>query len=303
VRVVGEADRGSGAFTLDDAIPDADALVTSAQGVVLAILTADCVPIVLHDPVAGVLACVHAGWRGTAARAAAAAVAAMQALGSRPADVTAGLGPAMARTAVTSGRPGRRAVGPAAPEQARAQAGLLVASGSVTETGEQPRRPKPAVRAGLRAAAPSSLVVETTPAPRSGAGRRDGSKALALWSVPSPDRGIPAGRAGLTDRRKVSVGSAAQLPGGRTRRGAGTRPPAAAVQGRAVLSRAEVLVVMARRERADRSGHRAADRTGRRAADRAVAITTRRSERAPGETSRSQRPERTSSAGSRFPTP
>jgi YfiH family protein len=104
VRVVSEADRGSGAFALDNAIPATDALVTSAPGVVLAILTADCVPIVLHDPVAGVLACVHAGWRGTVARVCAAAVAVMQDLGSRPADIVAGIGPAIA--------PARYQVGP-----------------------------------------------------------------------------------------------------------------------------------------------------------------------------------------------
>jgi polyphenol oxidase len=96
VRVVGAADRGSGAFCLDDAIAGADALVTGTPGVVLAILTADCVPIVLHDPVAGVLACVHAGWRGTVAGVSAAAVVAMRALGSRPSDVIAGIGPAIA---------------------------------------------------------------------------------------------------------------------------------------------------------------------------------------------------------------
>ena len=110
VRVVAEADRGCGAFSLDDAIGSAgeaggaggageaggaDALVTASAGVVLAILTADCVPIVLHDPVAGVLACVHAGWRGTVAGVTAAALAAMQGLGTRPADVTAGIGPAI----------------------------------------------------------------------------------------------------------------------------------------------------------------------------------------------------------------
>jgi hypothetical protein len=95
VQVVGEADRGSGAFSLDDVIPATDALVTRSPGVLLAILTADCVPIVLHDPVAGVLACVHAGWRGTVARVSGAAVAAMQTLGSRPADVIAGIGPAI----------------------------------------------------------------------------------------------------------------------------------------------------------------------------------------------------------------
>jgi len=121
VHVVGDADRGSGASSPDDAVGDAgrgsgasspddavggvgeadraggaDALVTTVPGVVLAILTADCVPLVLHDPVAGVLACVHAGWRGTVAGVTAAAVAAMQDLGARPSDIVAGLGPAIA---------------------------------------------------------------------------------------------------------------------------------------------------------------------------------------------------------------
>jgi polyphenol oxidase len=104
VRIVGDADRGSGAVSMDDAIADTDALVTATPGVVLTILTADCVPIVLHDPVAGVLACVHAGWRGTVARVPAAAVAAMITLGSRPSNVIAGLGPAVA--------PARYQVGP-----------------------------------------------------------------------------------------------------------------------------------------------------------------------------------------------
>jgi hypothetical protein len=96
VRVVTGADRGSGAFSLDDAIESVDALVTATPGVTLAILTADCLPIVLHDPVAGVLACVHAGWRGTVAGVTAAAMTAMRDRGSRPSDVVAGLGPAIA---------------------------------------------------------------------------------------------------------------------------------------------------------------------------------------------------------------
>lgn len=96
VRVVGEPDAGSGAFGLDDAIDGADALVTTSPAVVLAILTADCLPVVLHDPVAGVLACVHAGWRGTVAGVTAAALAAMQDLGAHPSDVVAGLGPGIA---------------------------------------------------------------------------------------------------------------------------------------------------------------------------------------------------------------
>jgi YfiH family protein len=104
IRVVTDSDRGSGAYPVDDAIGGAsgagpaggaDALVTTSPGMVLAILTADCVPIVLHDPVAGVLACVHAGWRGTVAGVTAAAVAALQDLGTRPYDVIAGIGPAI----------------------------------------------------------------------------------------------------------------------------------------------------------------------------------------------------------------
>ena len=94
-RVVGAADRGRGTLSAADAVPGADALVTADPGTVLAVLAADCVPIVLYDPRAHVLACAHSGWRGTVARTAAAAVRAMQSLGSRPADVVAGVGPAI----------------------------------------------------------------------------------------------------------------------------------------------------------------------------------------------------------------
>ena len=118
-RVVTESGQGSGAFRLDDAIDGIDALVTASPDVVLAILTADCVPIVLHDPVAGVLACVHAGWRGTVAGVTAAAVAAMRGLGTRPSDVVAGIGPAIGADRYQVGPDVHEAVsrsfGPAAP--------------------------------------------------------------------------------------------------------------------------------------------------------------------------------------------
>jgi hypothetical protein len=70
-------------------------VVTTEPGVVLVILAADCVPIVLYDPVAHVLGCVHSGWRGTVARVSAAALAAMRTLGASPENVIAGLGPAI----------------------------------------------------------------------------------------------------------------------------------------------------------------------------------------------------------------
>jgi YfiH family protein len=94
--VVSAADRGRGTLAACDAVGPADALVTATPGTVLAILVADCVPIVLYDPAAHVLACVHAGWRGTVARTAQAALAAMGSLGTQPRDVIAGIGPAVA---------------------------------------------------------------------------------------------------------------------------------------------------------------------------------------------------------------
>ena len=96
VQVITTGDRGRGARADADAIAGTDALVTSDPGVVLTVMVADCVPIALYDPVAHVLACVHAGWRGTVARVSEAAVETMRILGSRPENVIAGLGPAIA---------------------------------------------------------------------------------------------------------------------------------------------------------------------------------------------------------------
>jgi YfiH family protein len=64
---VGPKKAAAGYETAETAVPGADALVTSSKGVALAVLTADCLPIALVDPGAGLLAVVHAGWRGIAA--------------------------------------------------------------------------------------------------------------------------------------------------------------------------------------------------------------------------------------------
>jgi hypothetical protein len=92
---VDEQDRGLGSTSLDDAIQGADALVTTTPGVGLAVLVADCVPIVLHHA-AGAVAAVHAGWRGTVARVAEAAVEVLcAATGEGPDGIVAGIGPAI----------------------------------------------------------------------------------------------------------------------------------------------------------------------------------------------------------------
>ncbi len=72
-----------------------DALVTACPGLALAALAADCVPLVLADPDAGVVAAVHAGWRGVRDDVVAAALDAMADLGAAPVRVRAVLGPAV----------------------------------------------------------------------------------------------------------------------------------------------------------------------------------------------------------------
>jgi len=92
VRVVGAENRGEG---LDRPVePECDALVTNTPGVTLAVFTADCTPILLHDPVTGAVGAVHAGWRGTVADIAGKTVRAMgERFGSRPGDIRAAIGP------------------------------------------------------------------------------------------------------------------------------------------------------------------------------------------------------------------
>jgi YfiH family protein len=75
-------------------IQGVDALITNRRSVVLFATFADCYPIVLWDREARSAALVHAGWRGTLARAGPAALEAMRAAyGTQPATVVAGIGP------------------------------------------------------------------------------------------------------------------------------------------------------------------------------------------------------------------
>lgn len=85
------------------ALGDADVLVTTDDSIAVCVLVADCVPVVLLDPVAGVLGVAHAGWRGTAARVAVAAVGAMAALGAEPDRCRAAMGPCISRRAYQVG--------------------------------------------------------------------------------------------------------------------------------------------------------------------------------------------------------
>jgi YfiH family protein len=72
---------------------EADALVTADPRVVVCVLVADCVPVVVLDPTARVLAVVHAGWRGTVAGVVGATVERMVQLGAEPRRCVAAMGP------------------------------------------------------------------------------------------------------------------------------------------------------------------------------------------------------------------
>ena len=92
VRQVGYAQAGAGLSQPE--LGECDGLITNEPGVALAIFTADCTPVLLHDPVTGAVGAVHAGWRGTAAAIAGKAVAAMtRAYGCDPGDIRAAIGP------------------------------------------------------------------------------------------------------------------------------------------------------------------------------------------------------------------
>jgi YfiH family protein len=75
---------------------EADAVISDRPGLAACVSVADCVPILLADPDSGAVAAVHAGWRGTLARAAASAVEALaRDHGARPGDLLAAIGPSI----------------------------------------------------------------------------------------------------------------------------------------------------------------------------------------------------------------
>lgn len=93
VRVVTVADCGKG-YNRERDYDDIDALITNQADITLTILTADCVPVYLVDPVNKAIGLVHSGWRGTVQRIASKTVRKMQDVyGSRPADILAVTGP------------------------------------------------------------------------------------------------------------------------------------------------------------------------------------------------------------------
>jgi YfiH family protein len=89
---------GNTVVRLDGAIepwPEGDAMWTDRTGVLLGIAAADCVPILLVDPVTGRIGAAHAGWQGTRLRVAQALVRALVGAGSRASAIVASIGPSI----------------------------------------------------------------------------------------------------------------------------------------------------------------------------------------------------------------
>lgn len=84
--------------------PDCDALVTNEPNSAIALNFADCVPIILYDPIKQVVAIAHAGWKGTAKKIAPKTVEKMaKEFGSNPKDIIAAIGPAIGKCCFEAG--------------------------------------------------------------------------------------------------------------------------------------------------------------------------------------------------------
>lgn len=97
VRCVTEEDRGKGLVRRRD-YQNVDALVTNVRGLVLCIVTADCVPLYFVDPVRRAVGLAHSGWRGTVKRIGARTIERMtEEYGTNPADLICAVGPSICR--------------------------------------------------------------------------------------------------------------------------------------------------------------------------------------------------------------
>jgi polyphenol oxidase len=83
--------------------PRADAMATSASGVALGILTADCAPVLFVDVEARVIGAAHAGWKGALAGVIEQTIASMEELGAKRERMAAAIGPCISRTAYEVG--------------------------------------------------------------------------------------------------------------------------------------------------------------------------------------------------------
>lgn len=96
VTVVDGADAGRGSLEEDSIVTETDALVTDTPGLVLSVTLADCVPVVIYDPVHRAVGLAHAGWGGTVSRICSRTVTVMgERFGTGPGKIVAAIGPSI----------------------------------------------------------------------------------------------------------------------------------------------------------------------------------------------------------------
>ncbi|WP_433988611.1 Polyphenol oxidase (plasmid) [Pseudoseohaeicola sp. NH-UV-7] len=83
--------------------PRADAMVTATPGLALSVLSADCQPVLFHDPKAGIVGAAHAGWRGALDGILEATIKAMEGLGANRENINAAIGPCISQSAYEVG--------------------------------------------------------------------------------------------------------------------------------------------------------------------------------------------------------
>lgn len=96
IAVVNKEHAGKGFFEHTEGFADNDAMITTEKDLCLMIMGADCVPVLLFDPVKKAIGAAHAGWRGTVQNISAATIEAMQnKFGCQPQNILAGIGPSI----------------------------------------------------------------------------------------------------------------------------------------------------------------------------------------------------------------
>ena len=108
IRRVGAADRTMPPLGVRP--EDCDGLITSEPNVPICVFTADCVPVLFHEPEAGIVCAVHSGWKGTVHDMMGAAVRAVEELGGRREALRAAIGPCISRCCFETGPEVKQAV-------------------------------------------------------------------------------------------------------------------------------------------------------------------------------------------------
>jgi YfiH family protein len=88
----------------EDARPRGDAIVTRHPGIAVAILTADCAPVLMADTTVGIVAAAHAGWKGALARVLESTIDEMERLGGHRRHIVAAIGPSIGQAAYEVGQ-------------------------------------------------------------------------------------------------------------------------------------------------------------------------------------------------------